>query len=73
MTPLIIYPQYHDEFIKVVRYLIKMAPQKRILFHTSYQCDEIEVVMGVIKEKEFFDMLGKKEILFNVTYIVEGD
>lgn len=28
MTPLIIYPQYHDEFIKVVRYLIKMAKIK---------------------------------------------
>lgn len=73
LTPLIIYPEYYEEFVKVIHFLIEKAPQKRIMFHTRYECESIEVVLGVIKESQFFDMLDKKEILFNVCYIVEGD
>ena len=43
------------------------------MFHTRYECESIEVVLGVIKESHFFDMLDKKEILFNVCYIIEGN
>ena len=73
LTPLIIYPEYYEEFVKVIHFLIEKAPQKRIMFHTRYECESTEVVLGVIKESQFFDMLDKKEILFNVCYIVEGD
>lgn len=73
LTPLIIYDEYYDEFVKVIHFLIETAPQKRIMFHTRYECENAEIILGVIKEREFFAMLDKREILFNICYIVEGD
>ena len=73
LTPLLIRDGLHGEFINIIQYLLNCAPQKRILFQTRYQGGDEEVVLGVIKISKFKEMLIKKQILFNVCYILESD
>jgi len=73
MTPFIVKDKYRDEFVDTVYYILENAPQKRILFQTRYQGGDEEVVLGVIKISKFMDMLFKKQIFFNVCYILEAD
>ena len=73
LTPFIVREPFVGEFIQILRYIIENAPQKRILFQTRYQGGDGEIIVGVIKMKHFLKMLRRKEILFNVCYIVESD
>ena len=63
----------YEDFIKIIQFLLDNAPQKRILFQTRYQCQDCEIVFGVIKFRKFIDMLNLRQVLFNVCYIIEYD
>ena len=73
ITPFILREQYIREFIAIVQYVLEKSPQKRILFQTRYQGGEQEIIVGVIKFKDFLEMLKSKKIFFNVCYIIESD
>lgn len=73
LTPLIIRAEVYDDFIKIVEYLLVSSPNRTIMFQSRYQGGDDEIIVGVIKFKKFISMLDKKEILFNVCYIIEGD
>ena len=73
LTPFLVREPYVQDFEKKIQYLLENSPQKRILFQTRYQGEDKEVIIGVIKLKQFFEMIKSKEIFFNVCYIVESD
>ncbi|SEU03411.1 hypothetical protein [Lacrimispora sphenoides] len=73
LTAFIIKETYYKDFVKLVKFLIENAPNKRILFQTRYQGGDKELVIGVIKWTEFLTMLAQKQIFFNICYIIEED
>lgn len=73
LTPFIIREKYFEDFKNVLTNLLKSSPQNRILFQTRYQGGDTEIVLGVIKLNKFLFMLSKRQISFNVCYIVEAD
>lgn len=70
LTPLIIKDDIYNDFIKIISYLLSCSPNKTIMFQARYQGGDFEVISGVLNLKIFVDMLNKKEILFNVCYII---
>jgi hypothetical protein len=73
LTVFIIKEIYYREFVKLVKFLIENAPNKKILFQTRYQGGDKELIIGVIKWSEFLTMLDQKQIFFNICYIIEDD
>lgn len=73
LTPLIIRAEVYDDSIKIVEFLLVSSPNRTIMFQSRYQGGDDEIIVGVIKFKKFKSMFDKKEILFNVCYIIEGD
>ena len=73
LTPFIVKENVYEDFIKIIQFLLDNAPQKRILFQTRYQCQDCEIVFGVIKFRKFIDMFNLRQVLFNVCYIIEYD
>jgi len=73
LTPFIVREPFMQEFIVILQYLLENSPQKRILFQTRYQGGDQEMIVGVIKMKNFMEMLKKEKIFFNVCYIIECD
>lgn len=73
LTPFLVRESYVQDFKKIIQYLLENSPQKRILFQTRYQGEDKEIIVGVIKWKVFLEMLERKEVFFNVCYIVERD
>lgn len=71
LTPLIIKNNnILQELVQIIEILLKTSPQNRLLFQTRYQGGDTEVVFGTIQLKDFFSMLTKKQVLFNVCYIL---
>lgn len=70
LTPLIIKDYMYNDFIKIIDYLLSCSPNRTIMFQSRYQGGDYEVILGVLKLEAFLDMLNKKEILFNVCYII---
>lgn len=73
MTPFIINEDVYEDVVRIIEYVLINAPQRRILFQTRYQCEDNEIVFGVIKFNKFKDMLVQRQILFNTCYILELD
>lgn len=75
LTPLIINEEYSFDFIKTIEYLINQSPNKTILFLARYQGgeEEKEIICGILAINEFMELLNKKEILFNICYIIRGN
>lgn len=73
LTPFIIKNEVYTEIINILYYVLKHAPQKRILFHTRYRGGDEEIVIGVIKMSKFEEMLLHRQIQFNICYILQED
>lgn len=73
MTPFIVKEDVYEDVVRIIEYVLINAPQRRILFQTRYQCEDNEIVFGVIKFNKFKDMLVQRQILFNTCYILELD
>lgn len=73
LDPLIIYPQYYSEVEKCIRMLIHDSPQKTILFLSRYEGGDYEIFAGALTISQFLQRLRKREILFNICYIVIED
>ncbi len=72
LTPLIVNDMYQYEFDKIIREMVAMSPVKTILFMARYQGGETEIIQGVIPINSFLQLIKKKEVLFNICYIVKG-
>ena len=55
----------------MVHFLLTTAPDKRIMFHTRYEGGDREVILGVVKWKDFVKMLREQKVYFNICYIIE--
>ena len=70
LIPLIIYDEYIDEFTKIIRFLVEKSPIGKMFFLARLQAYNPEIVCGTIFIDDFFTMLLRNEILFNVCYIL---
>lgn len=73
LTPIVILKKYRSDFEKIINSLIQQSPNKTIMFLGRYQSKEYEIVYGVFSLNEFFSLLDKGKILFNVCYIVRDN
>lgn len=64
-------PQFRADFEKVVDYFLKRSPIKMIIFLPRFQGEEKDVIQGVFPRDEFFQMLDKRLVKFNMCYIIE--
>lgn len=65
-----IFDKYRNDFIKIIKYLIKQSPIKTIMLMARFQGGEEEVVCGVLSFEEFLLLHEQDKILFNVCYII---
>ncbi|AZS14409.1 hypothetical protein [Paenibacillus lutimineralis] len=70
LTPLIIRPEFRDDFEKVLRYLLENSPIGTLMFLARYQGGDYELIQGTLTIEEFVEQLDKKNILFNVCYVL---
>lgn len=66
-----ILPEYKDTIINVLKYLLSVSPQNKIIFLPRLQGGENNNVCGVIKISDFAKLLDEGKILFNICYILE--
>jgi len=70
LTPLIIRPEFRFDFEKIVSSMINTSPIKTIMLLASYQSHDKEIMCGVLSVKEYFSLLDKGKILFNICYMI---
>jgi hypothetical protein len=70
LHPIILNNKYEQELCTLIREFIQKSPIKTIIFLARYQGEDIEIVYGVISVNEFIEMLCKRKLTFNVSYIV---
>lgn len=72
LYPLIIVPEYDAAFRETLRHLQLASPIRLIWFLPRLQADERALLCGVITLDEFFTMLDRSRILFNIAYIIQN-
>lgn len=71
LTVFYVKEEFLSDFLKMVHFLLTTAPDKRIMFHTRYEGGDREVILGVVKWKDFVKMLREQKVYFNICYIIE--
>lgn len=70
LTPLIIRSAFRNDFEKIIRFLLECSPTNTLMFLARYQGGDYELIQGVLTVEQFLNHLDKKNILFNVCYIL---
>lgn len=72
LHPLYIFENQFEELKRVLSFLLDSSPKKLMMFHTRYQGGDTEIICGSLERDVFFKKLQKRELYFNVCYIVHG-
>lgn len=72
LVPLMIKPEYREDFKKTIETLIKESPHRTIYLMARMQGGEKEVVCGVLSPDDFWKLHDNKKIFFNACYIING-
>ena len=73
LRPLIIEKEYFDSFFKIINFLLKCSPIKRIALLCRYQSKDEEVICGTLSLSNFKSLLIDKMIMTNVCYFISND
>ena len=71
-----LHEEYVADFLQIIEYYINESPVKMILFlarcGNQAEGEELDLVTGVLTKKAFFKMLLRRELVFNMCYIVKS-
>ena len=69
--------EYLKDFCKVIDYYLKESPVNMIIFlarcGNQAHGEELDLITGVIPQKTFIKMLLRKELVFNMCYIIRKE
>lgn len=71
LVPIKIFDEYFEEVKNILYYLADKSPLRKIMFLARMQGTDEEIVCGTINLDKFIDMIIKKQVLFNVCYILK--
>ena len=70
LTPYRVYPQYIEDFKKVINYMLDCSPSKLVYVLARYQSCEKEVVLGTYSLDTFISLMENGKIYSNICYII---
>ena len=70
MTPYRVYPQYIEDFKKIINYMLDCSPSKLVYVLARYQSCDVEVVLGTYSLDTFISLMEKGKIYSNICYII---
>jgi len=72
-TPFIIKKEFLDDVRQMLKHLIEQSPIKTLMILPLYEKGAIEIIQGPINFDEYFKLIEKKKIPFNVCTIIKAD
>ncbi len=70
LVPLRVRSEYRQDLEKILQILMARSPLKTLYFTARVQPGDDEIVSGTLSLEQFWELHDKKQILFNVCYIL---